>query len=216
MALNGYSWWKYPQKPVRINQQVLQNLNPDDYTMEPKIDGHRVVLIAGTSQVYVYTRQKRRIQPPNYLMDELRSINFPAGTVLDGEIWNIAKRGGWKKFDRDGFSITFWDTIRTGTVDLSSSSLEDRRDALFSLLNRETEHVLRTEILKPSMAIVESLHQKAREVRDSPDIRSGYIHGVVLKKNGSPRRDHATRSTKHPDWLKYVFPQMEGWEPKIT
>ena len=176
MAFNGYTWWQYLQKPVRINREVFQGLDPDKYTMEPKIDGHRIVLIAGQSQVFLFTRQKRRIQLPVYLKEELLDIKFPAGSVLDGEIWNITKRGGWKKYDRDGFNITFWDVIRDGMTNMSKETLENRRDALFNMISQKTEHILRTEILKVSIKTMEALHQKARKVRDAPDIRSGYIH----------------------------------------
>jgi ATP-dependent DNA ligase len=215
MGLNGYSWWMYPQKPVRINQRTFEGLNLDEYTLEPKIDGHRVLVIAGTNCVYVYTRQKRRIRLPEYLTQELVASEFPAGTVLDGEIWNMHKRGGWKQFDRDGFNITFWDVIRYGTNDLSRMPIEDRRDSLFNLLDPHHKHLLPTEILKPSAEILAMLHEKAASVRNEPSIRSGYIHGAVLKRNRSPRRDHATQSKKHPDWLKILFPGMEGWEPRI-
>jgi ATP-dependent DNA ligase len=205
MGLNGFLWWMYPQKPVRINQRTFEGLDPDKYTLEPKVDGHRVLVVAGYGCVYVYTRQKRRIKLPEYLMQELVLSEFPAGTVLDGEIWNKYKRGGWKQFDRDGFNITFWDVIRYGTRDLSRMPIEDRRDALFNLLKPEFKHVLPTDILKPSTEILIALHKEAAAIRNQPSIRSGFIHGAVLKRNGSPRRDHATQSKKHPDWLKVVF-----------
>jgi ATP-dependent DNA ligase len=205
MGLNGFTWWSYPMKPVRINQRTFEGLNLSKYTLEPKIDGVRLILIAGHDCVYVHTRQKRRIRLPEYLTQELVDSKFPAGTVMDGEIWNKQKRGGWKQFDRDGFSITFWDVIRHGTTDISRMPIEDRRDALFNLLKPEFKHILPTEILKPSHEILTALHQKAAAVRNQPSIRSGFIHGAVLKKNGSPRRDHATQSKKHPDWLKVVF-----------
>jgi len=214
MKLNG-SWWMYPQKPVRINERVFANLDPDKYTMEPKIDGHRVIVISGQSCVYVYTRQKRRIRLPEYLTGQLVATEFPTGTVLDGEIWNLHKRGGWKQFDKDGFNITFWDVIRTGTTNISRMPIEDRRDALFGMLNPEFKNLFPTEILRPTAENLAILHQKAAEIRDQPSIRSGFIHGAVLKKNVSPRRDHAVRSTKHPDWLKILFPGMQGWEPKV-
>jgi len=203
--INTVSYWMYPMKPVRINKAVFSNLNLRNYSLEPKYDGVRIIIIVGNKCVHTYTRQKRRIELPEYLTQELVDSKFPAGTVMDGEIWNIHKRGGWKQFDKDGFSITFWDVIRHGTTDLSKMPIEDRRDALFELLDPQFKHILPTEILRPSMENLDILHEKAATVRNQPSIRSGFIHGGVLKKNGSPRRDHCSRSIKHPDWLKIVF-----------
>ena len=58
------------------------------------------------------------------------------------------------------------------------------------------------------------VHAEAAKVHADEDFRSGFIHGVVLKRRGSIRRDHPNRSAEHPDWLKVVFDGMKGWEPR--
>jgi ATP-dependent DNA ligase len=215
MALNPLSCWPFPMKPCRINQATFEALDKTKYTLEPKHDGHRIILVAGQNQVFTYTREKRRTQLPLYLIEQLESLNLPIGTILDGEVWNRLKRGGWKKYDRDGFNITFWDVIRIGIGDYSINPIEERREALAEVLDGGSENIFQVEVLKASAENVEQLHQRALAVRSDSSVRSGFIHGVVLKKKGSPRRDHAVRSVQHPDWLKILYEGMEGWEPRI-
>lgn len=60
---------------------------------------------------------------------------------------------------------------------------------------------------------VKEIYEESSAVRKENQSRSGFVHGVVLKLKGSPRRDHATRSREHSDWLKVVFDDMHGWQP---
>ena len=90
------SWWTFPFKPVRVDPGVFDRLDCSLYTAELKFDGWRAVLIAGPSEAELWTREKRRIEIPDSLRSDLDKLRLPTGTVLDGEIWNPEKRGGWK------------------------------------------------------------------------------------------------------------------------
>lgn len=201
-------------KPVLINEKVFEGLDPLSYTMEPKFDGYRIPTIAGSDRVFTFTRQKNPLKLPATLQDELNSLNLPAGTVLDGEIWSPAKRGGWDNLPQGQCKLSFWDVIREGTKDVSSESIETRRQILTNLLSNSTPNIMQATVYAVSFENLRMLEQQAREVRDGQALRSGFIHGVVLKRNGSPRRDHACRSVEHPDWLKIVYRGLSGWAPR--
>ena len=209
--MQNRSWWMYPQKPIRINDAVFRNLDPDDYSIEPKHDGHRTITIIGENHVNIWTREKRRIDTPDYLVKQLKQLSLPAGTVLDGEIWSPIQRGGWTKIKNKECHITYWDIIKKGNENLSNNSIEDRRKVLSDLI-KPCENIHMVEIMELSLKNLETLHKLAVDTRK--EARSGFIHGIVAKRNGSIRRDHAVRSNTHPDWLKMCFSKMKGWEPR--
>lgn len=197
-------------KPVRVLPAILKSLDPKDYTLEFKYDGWRaIVLVEKTASLW--TREKKRLEIPKNLQDQLRALELPPGTVLDGEIWNPTKRGGWKQSAGDECKLTLWDCIQIGEKNISKFPIEDRREALHSLLKPEYTAIQPVEVQMATQVNYEIAFKLASEVRAETAARSGFIHGVVLKRNGSPRRDHATRSTEHPDWLKIVFEGMSGW-----
>ena len=203
-------WWCFPFKPVRVDKNIFERINTSNYTMESKFDGYRAIVIVNRVPE-LWTREKNRISTPDNLVTQLRQLNLPEGTILDGEIWNPLKRGGWKHSNGVECKLTLWDTIRYGMSDISAHPIEERRKALYSLMKPECEHIQAVEVLPASKENYQKILKEAAEVRADTAIRSGFIHGVVLKRNGSPRRDHATRSTEHPDWLKLVFANMSGW-----
>jgi ATP-dependent DNA ligase len=172
-------------------------------------DGWRAIVIVNRVPE-LWTREKHKIDMPINLATQLRQLDLPVGTVLDGEIWNPLKRGAWKHSNGIECKLTLWDAIRYGTKDISTQPIEERRKALYSLLKPECEHIKAVEVLPATKENCQMIFKEAAEIRTQA-VRSGFIHGVVLKKNGSPRRDHATRSTEHPDWLKIVFDGMSGW-----
>jgi ATP-dependent DNA ligase len=176
-------------------------------------DGHRAIVIAD-SNTQLWTREKRRIDLPDNLAQQLRELNLPRGTVLDGEIWNPAKRGGWKQTRDASCRLTLWDAIQTGTTNLSQQPIEKRREALHALMRPECPHIRAVEVQEATLENCQLAYLQATQMRESMESRSGFIHGVVLKRNGSPRRDHACRSTEHPDWLKIVFDGLSGWAPR--
>jgi len=213
--LNTLSWWMYPFKPVRTTKAVFKTINTSNYTMETKLDGWRIInILNGTPKLF--TRQKKKIQAPSDLMDQLAALQAPKGTVFDGEIWTQKKKGGWHKCEPGECRITLWDIIRIGKTDLSKEPIEKRREILGSLMKEECPSIKQVEILEASLEECERINQEAIEMRKAGNSKHGFIHGVVLKKNGSIRRDHCSRSTKHPDWLKILFDGMEGWEPDLN
>jgi ATP-dependent DNA ligase len=206
-------YWQYPMKPVRITEDVFRNLKLSGYSLERKYDGFRVLATFG-KKPQLWTRQKRVLKTPPSLLDELRSMKLPAGTVLDGEIWSLKKRGGWETTDDTACCVTFWDCMHNGTSILAGAPLEERQAALRSLLGDGCDRVRVVDSVEATLENLRTVQDEAVRIRSERDARSGFIHGIVLKRRGSPRRDHPTRSVKHPDWLKVVFPGMEGWEPR--
>jgi ATP-dependent DNA ligase len=188
---------------VRVDPGIFDRIDCSLYTAEFKYDGWRAVLIAGPSGAELWTREKRRIEVPESLSGAIRSLGLPEGTVLDGEIWNPGKRGGWKHSRGSECRLTLWDAIRVGTVDVRRDPIEERRDILRRLLKGGNEAIGAVKVMPASRAVHDEALAEATRVRGAS--RSGFIHGVVLKRNGSPRRDSNVRSTEHPDWLKIVF-----------
>jgi len=205
------SWWMYPMKPARVTEAVLSSINPSDYLMEKKYDGWRAILIVSHGIPELWTRERRRIEMPTNLDNQLRSLKLPEGTVLDGEIWNPEKRGGWKHAKGVECQITFWDAIRKGNQDLSRNPLEERKERLRNLVS-PTDCV---KIVEDFPATVKSIAAaRAEAISARGNARSGFVHGVVIKRRESPRRDHATKSHEHSDWMKVVFDGMSGWAPR--
>lgn len=205
------AWWMFPFKPVRITEQLFRTTDWSEWTLERKFDGYRAVLIVnGANQLW--TRERKPIAMPDNLKDQLEALNLPAGTVLDGEIWTPTKRGSWRHDKTVVCNLTFWDVIRAGTQDLSQERLEKRHERLVELIGGKTPNVTAVEQYPATVGSFESALKAAHNHRDSTDSKSGFIHGVVLKRSGSPRRDHPTRSTEHADWMKVVFSGMQSGE----
>ncbi len=180
--------------------------------MEKKFDGWRAIVQVDRGYVTLWTREKRKIEMPTSLQAQLDSLRMPDGTVLDGEIWNLNKRGSWRHNKNAVCALTLWDAIRVDKRDLSDLPLEERRSKLEALLSVVTTPMISTtEILQPTLELAKVVEQEALAFRESSNARSGFIHGVVLKRRGSPRRDHAVRSVEHADWIKVVFSGLEGW-----
>ncbi len=198
-------------KPMRIGFEQVGAHDVGRYWLEKKYDGHRAILLAERGKKILLTRQKVPIAIPNEMTSSLASISMADGTVLDGEIWNPAKRGGWTADGRERTILTFWDCVREGETDLSLSPTEARREALLRIIGPGNELVQVVERERATVERVKQIYEEARKARKERQSRSGFIHGVVLKLVGSPRRDHATRSQEHSDWMKVVFDGMSGW-----
>src|SRR5512135_2284212 len=145
--------WKYPFKPVRATWSVFQALPLSNYLMEKKYDGWRaIVQVQGrnlfTTGISLWTREKRLITMPDNLNKQLAALEMPDGTLLDGEIWNMSKRGAWKHNRSVVCALTLWDAIRFGHQDLSGEPIEKRRQKLEELLaGKDTPDIKATEIL---------------------------------------------------------------------
>lgn len=199
-------------KPALTTEKVLATLDPREYSMERKYDGHRVIVRLNGS-VSMWTRDMRKIDVPTNLEDDLVRMGLPVGTVLDGEIWNPTKRGDWKSSPSVRCCLVLWDVVQREGRSLAAEPLTKRREILHWMAGGWTDSV-RTALVEPlDLKKIEEIHQDAVSFRQENAVRSGYVHGVVVKRNASPRRDHATRCREHSDWLKLLFPGMKGWEP---
>lgn len=205
--------WAFPMKPVPISGEAFLRLRAEDYALERKYDGHRALAVSNGS-TGLWTRDRRPIVAPPELIRQLESVGLPPGTVLDGEIWSPTSRGAWGRKPAERCVLTFWDAVRVGGRDLSREPLEVRRRALEELLRSAPEDVRIVEPMEATKGNLDAVEAEARSFRRETAARSGFIHGVVLKRRGSPRRDHAVRCVEHPDWLKVVFPGIRGWETR--
>ena len=204
MTLSQRSWWMYPFKPVKTTKSIFSKIDLTKYTMEVKLNGWRsIAIFNGIPKLF--TRHKNQIQIPSDLSKQITNLNLPLGTVLDGEIWDPNKRGGWKTCQPGGCYLSVWDIIRLGTKDLSKEPIETRRKILNSLMKKDCPNIRSVKIFKVSLNQCNQIHQRAIEHQTQRNFKHGFIHGVVLKKNGSLRHDHSTTSITHPDWLKIVF-----------
>ncbi len=199
-------------KPVRIGRGTMKELDLSKYTLEKKYDGHRAMLIVEAGRKLLFTRRKNSIAVPKDLEEHLKGLDMEDGTVLDGEIWNPTKRGGWTAEGGHPSMLTFWDCIREGGSDISQRPIEERRAALGRIVGEGNEGV---QVMTAEETFgeqrVEEIFQETSKLRKETKSRSGFVHGVVLKLRGSRRRDHATRTQEHPDWMKIVFDGMSGW-----
>jgi len=190
-------------KPVRTDDQVFSRLCMDNYDMEVKLDGFRLVLTVDNG-VRMFTRQKNPIVIPENLIPQLSALGLPDGTILDGEIWNTDKRGAWQHNARSVCYVTFWDITRVGNLDVSNLPIEQRREKLRELVKPSKDIFT----INPTIANFDSyleIKKDAISHKARTHSKTGYVHGVVLKKKGSPRRDHVNRSIEHSDWLKICF-----------
>lgn len=197
--------FKFPMKPVRVTETILEKIRPEDYIHEDKYDGHRSMLVSEEREVKLFTRMKVSIPVPNNLQSQLKSLNIPIGTILDGEIWTPSKRGSWASNRNIVCSLTFWDVISFGNENVSCRSLEERRTILEDIIGAGTENI-KLVVQKPvTRECIEETRKIATKHRVTSNSSSGFIHGVVLKRKGSPRRDNPLRSVEHVDWMKIVF-----------
>ena len=203
--------WKYPFKPVRATWDIFKKVNPDNYFMEKKYDGWRAIVQVADGGITLWTREKALIMMPDNLGKQLAALEMPEGTILDGEIWNMFKRGAWRSDRKAICALTLWDAIRVDKRDLSDEPIEVRRQQLEGLLaGKNAPDIKTTEILSADESLAHQIDEEAHSARDGAGARSGFIHGVVLKRRGSPRRDHAVSCKEHPDWLKIVFAGMQS------
>jgi len=198
--------WTYPMKPIRIDVEMFLSRTWDGYSFERKYDGHRAIVIMNGSP-QIWTRQGNRIETPDNLVPQLRELNLPSGTRLDGEIWTPSKRGSWRHSSSVKCKLTMWDVMRHGREDLSQLPLEKRRQLLQSILSLPQEDISVVQPEPPTPETLREVMRTAKDHWDATEARSGFIHGVVLKRDQSPRRDHPKRSIEHPDWLKICFRQ---------
>lgn len=191
-------------KPVKIDVNFFLSRQWDGYSLERKYDGQRaIVIMNGTPQIW--TRQGNRIETPKNLVPQLQQLNLPSGTRLDGEIWTPSNRGSWRHHPDVHCQLTMWDVMRYGKRDIGHLPLEQRRKILQDMLFSPREDISVVQQENPTPKALYAAMRAAEEHSRATRAKSGFIHGVVLKRNQSPRRDHPKRSVDHPDWLKICF-----------
>jgi ATP-dependent DNA ligase len=198
-------FWIYPMKPMRINESLLSSLKLGDYILEKKYDGFRALLIVDEHGFKLMTRQRTELAIPNNLRPQIEALKLPPGTVLDGELWTPSKRGSWRHDKSVVCSLAFWDVMAFDGKSVGAMPLEDRRAIMEKLLGRGTEDIKPVEWEEVTPARIEEIRKEAMEHRVASQSRSGFVHGVVLKRKGSPRRDNPSRSVEHADWMKIVY-----------
>lgn len=203
------SWWLYPQKPVRVTTEIFKHISPDDYFMEPKMDGFRAVLVMDSGPK-LYTRDHKPMVIPRNIAPQIQALGLPNGTVLDGEIWSYERRGSWRHNEEAFCALSFWDVVRHGFTDLSRTPLFSRRETLKQILAHAGESIGMIPVIDPTPETCEEMERDAQSHRVSTKSRSGYVHGVVLKRKNSIRRDHVMACKEHADWLKIVFSGMDS------
>jgi ATP-dependent DNA ligase len=185
-------------KPLQVTDKVFSTLDMNKYILEPVYDGHRSLLIVTTNGAMLVTSENRPITIPNSIRSIIEALELSEGTVLDGEIWNET-------------SLTFWDCIRNGYDDLSSKPLTERRHVLEAICTKHPDVLIPQHDSVPE--ILTHYQKLAEQYKAAAQWRSGYvsgnnipmIHGVIIKRKASPRRDRAIKSYEHADWLKIKF-----------
>ncbi len=206
--------FKYPMKPMRVDKSIFQRKGGlENYILERKFDGFRCILIVD-QKIKLFTRGKVPMEVPDNLVPQLEALHLKEGTILDGEIWTPTHRGGWRHNKQVRCQITFWDIIKDGIQDISGKPLRDRRECLEGIGWAQDSDIGITMPEKPTLEVCEYIEKIANDFRSGQNSRSGFIHGVVIKKWDSPRRDNAVRCVEHPDWMKIVFDGLTGYEPR--
>lgn len=193
----------YPMKPVRVDEEIFSRIDSSQYTMESKYDGFRCLLNIGKT-VKMFTREMRFMETPDCLDKPFKDLNIPEDSIFDGEIWNVSKRGAWRHDRSSECQIVIWDVIKLAGKYKNESPIEERRDIVERYIPNNS-FIKPVDIFEANKTIYEDIKQNALNHRESTKSKTGYIHGVVIKKNRSVRRDHPNRSFEHPDWMKIVF-----------
>lgn len=196
-------FWIFPTKPVRTDEGFFSRMVPSEWTMERKLDGFRAILVQDGLKTKIFSRDKTELELSSNLKEQIKCLNFPDGTVLDGELWNHSLRGSWQRGVPG--QISFWDVIAIQGRWMGQRPIEERRRILTEILTNKAR------IQTPDI-LIESHTEASKEVYDSlkresakSQFRNGGVHGVVLKKVNSFRHDHVKRSVEHADWLKIVW-----------
>jgi ATP-dependent DNA ligase len=211
--------WQYPMKPVRVDETIFSKINCSEYTMERKLDGFRSLLVVNGDGQQLWTRHKTKIQVSQDVLNNLRTLNLPKDTVLDGEIWSMTSRGGWHKPNLNGDRLTevrlgIWDVLWISGKYLGSLPLVKRQEELRKLIPDNFSGIEIVKSLDTSIENYSMIRQEAKDFQKSYMIRSGNIHGVVIKKKNSRRHDHPNRSIEHSDWLKILIEGMQSGQIK--
>ena len=177
------SLWRAPDKPIRAtlgNLPILERRG--GYVAQPKIDGHRAAVEIDDHEIRVISRQDNPLPVSVAVKEQVRSLNLPAGTMLDCE-WAgrraKAAEGLWI------LGLLFWEWIWVGPQSLTErlKPLEVLTD-LPPLINRVASH---TEGFLPLLL---------------DQIGDPLSEGIVLKRIATPLVGKRSGSAKNPGWYK--------------
>lgn len=163
-------------------------VDPDAWTMEPKLDGVRMLWERTPSGVYVYSGRNGRAATGKKAIKELLMF-LPVGTVLDSELITHGYAPSRT------FETFVFDVLRLGEKNVMPLPWHKRR-ALLEAIGEEFDGELVH--LVPSVRPDQELYE--RWVDDG-------LEGVVLKRKGSRYKE----GSRSQDWTK-LKPQEDGAE----
>lgn len=74
-------------KPMlALSLEKAKGLSLEDYVVQPKFDGFRMLALKGEEDWFLYTRQAKPISVP-HIEQHLKKLDLPVGTTLDGELY---------------------------------------------------------------------------------------------------------------------------------
>jgi DNA ligase-1 len=181
--------------------------DPASWRAEWKWDGIRAQVIRRGGQTFVWSRGEELVTD-RYPELVTAAAALPDGTVLDGEIlpWKggtvrpfgeLQRRIGRKTVGKALLAdvpvvLMAYDLLETDGLDLRERPLDERRDALESLLARDATPAL---LLSPRI-VFERWDDLATDRTSS---RGRGVEGVMLKRRSSPYRVGRVRG----DWWKW-------------
>lgn len=168
-----------------------------DWSMEMKLDGMRIVAVAGETQVVQYSRLGNL-----HDHDFLTNLRLPRGTILDGELCSDGDASSYGSGARGDARFVVFDVLAIGDQDLRAQPWTFRREALEMLVQQldEPRVQLSTVFGVPDEA-------KAQEL-----IASGH-EGVMLKKRSAPyegRRSWQMLKFKGTQTVEVVITDMDA------
>jgi bifunctional non-homologous end joining protein LigD len=182
----------------KAGQQVPEG---DDWVLEPKWDGHRVLVILDEDDEFdIRTRTGRSVAGKLPIIERQLIECLPPDTIVDGEViaFNTSGEGpfchpvgqvqsvmGSNRSDTEGeLSLVIFDVLRLAGEDVTGKTWQERRDLLERMVVANT-HVQLTPVAD------------CREASHDNIVRLGF-EGSVAKRKTSRYRQGA----RSDDWLK--------------
>lgn len=170
-----------PRKGFKLTPGSMINVI-NDYYLQPKLDGDRVVVSVEDGAVALYNRRGSRYSFRASNADKLAEA-LPSGTILDCEIY--------------GGVLYPFECIRYGDEDLRASYTAARCEAAEEACRIAGVPFLFGQLrLEDCDAIVEGKFERG-------GIRGAAWEGVVAKRKGARYRFGATATDESPTWFKF-------------
>ena len=177
------SLWRAPDKPVRATIRNLLTLERmGGYVAQPKIDGHRATVEIDDAEIRVISRHNKPLPVSQVVLDQVRSLGLPAGTMLDCE-WTGRRAGAPEGLWILGLLYWEWRWVGSESLVERLEHLEVLGD-LPSLIHRVESHTEGFLVL----------------LRDQ--IGDPVSEGIVLKRIATPLVGKRGSSAKNQGWFK--------------